>query len=64
MNLAKELNERIVREILSLDGIAQHPQANGVNAATVEPINEFQGRSVALLSQPNRLAEGVWFAWR
>ncbi len=56
MNLAEHLKKYVLRQILGLDGLSQYAQAEGVDAPGVESVDEFECRSVPLLSQANGFA--------
>jgi hypothetical protein len=58
VNLAEELQEYVLGQILGLDGLSHHAQAKGVDAPTVESVDELECRGVSLLSQPDGFAQG------
>jgi hypothetical protein len=49
VNFAKELKESLLGEVLGFEGIADHAEAEAVDAARVLAIERFEGGGVALL---------------
>src|SRR5690348_16317786 len=60
-DLAEQLQEGLLGQILSLGGVAGHAQAQRVNAAFVQVVEELEGLGFALLGAPDSLSLGPRF---
>jgi hypothetical protein len=54
-NLAKELQKSFLREIFRVRGVIDHPEAKGINAAAMEPVQELKSRGIAGLGQADSI---------
>src|SRR5581483_10398599 len=57
-DLAIQLQESFLGEVLGFGGVAGHPQAEGINPALVEAVKSLKGLCVTALGPVNRLSFG------
>jgi len=57
VDLAKELQEGLLRQVLRFDRIRHHTKAERIDAAAVHLVDSFESGSIALLSQANGFFE-------
>ena len=61
-HLAKKLKKSFLHQIFRIGGIADHPQAESVDATAMEFVEELKSSRITILRQPNsiRFRQGLW----
>jgi hypothetical protein len=57
-DLAVELQERFLGQVLCVGGVSHHPQAQGVYAPAMQPVDALKSSGITLLCPSDRFSFG------